>query len=249
MEQIIQNHDDMIFQILYIILIVIASTRKELKGKPWLIAFLVLGLVYSLCNMIFTDLFMSDVIDFSYYNNFFAPLFIFNIIGYCFLIPYVIIAGSETSSGTIERTDFSAEKQESLAIGGWLVLPAIGLILGPIINIVNIVIYTGLIEYVINVGFPGNLTINFLAEVGMLVFLIYAATRFFGKKANTPTVMIALLIFQLVVSGVSLAIHLYAEAEIFVDDSIEFFLRGLISAGIWIPYFIVSKRVKETFVN
>jgi hypothetical protein len=235
--------------IVYIILIVIASTRKELKGKGWLIAAILLILVNSLSYPIFIEFIESGVIKFLDYSHLSISLHIIYFSAFCLLIPYVIIAGSKTSSGSIEKTGISAEKQEALAIGGWLVLPAIALILSPIITISGFVISFVLMENTVDAGLLDHLYFASSIDVGILIFVIFAATRFFKKKANTPTVMIAFLIFQVLVLAVCSVIFLFAEAGTLVSSFIREFALALIAAIIWIPYFKVSKRVKETFVN
>ena len=251
MEQIVQGIILWSWPVVEVILIVIVSTRKELKGRAWLMASLIIGIVSVLCWRIPDLLLKFEVIESlsTLYDLFSLPLQIVSLIGNCLLIPYVIKAGSITSQDTIKQKLLSDDKQEALAIGGWLTFPAIGLILGPIIIIVSFIISVGLFEDVVDAGFGGIFVLNLLAEAGMLVFIIYAATRFFGKKSNAPTAMITLYIVQLVASAICLAINLSAEAEMFAAEDAKALAIGLIGAVIWIPYFRVSKRVKRTFVN
>ena len=111
------------------------------------------------------------------------------------------------------------------------------------------VIALGLYSDVSSAGYGGIYALELLVELGLLVFLIYAATRFFGKKRNAPSTIIALLITSLVSSGLLLVIELGAGAEEFAIENGKQLARSVIGAVIWIPYFRVSKRVKATFVN
>ena len=136
-----------------------------------------------------------------------------------------------------------------VGIGGWLVLPAIGFVLGPIIGVFSLGAAVGLFSDVANAGYGGLYSMELFVQVGLLVFLIYAATRFFRKKSDAPSTIIALLLVSLVASGLLLLIELGAGAEEFAIESGKQLVRDAIGAAIWIPYFRASKRVKATFVN
>ena len=136
-----------------------------------------------------------------------------------------------------------------VGIGGWLILPAIGLVLGPVIEVIGLVVALGLMSDVEDAGYGGVHAINIVAAVGLLAFMVYTATRFFGKKSNAPAVMIAFLAIQLVVLILLLLVELGAGAEEYAVESVKALVRSAIGAAIWIPYFKVSKRVKATFVN
>jgi hypothetical protein len=96
--------------------------------------------------------------------------------------------------------------------------------------------------------YQGIFALNMLFDVGMTAFLIYAAVRFFGKRRNAPATMIALMITGIVVNGLLLAINIGADAEPFAIECGKALVKAIVGAIIWIPYFLVSKRVKTTFV-
>jgi hypothetical protein len=146
-------------------------------------------------------------------------------------------------------SDTAMIDQKLVGIGGWLVVPAIGLVLAPIIMVVSLVMSVGLASDVARQGYGGIHALEMLYAFGMLIFIIYAAMRFFGKRSNAPSIMIALYVVQLVSEGVLLMIELGADAEPFAIESGKALVRSAMGAAIWIPYFRVSKRVKATFVN
>ena len=150
-----------------------------------------------------------------------------------------------------DQTEATAPAVDPRLVGirGWLVLPAIGFVLGPIVGVVMLVVALGLYSDVAAAGHGGLYARELLVEVGLLAFLIYAATRFFGKKRNAPSTIIALLTASLVSSGLLLVIELSEGPKVFAIESGKQLVRSVISAAIWIPYFRVSKRVKATFVN
>ncbi|MGD0183713.1 MAG: DUF2569 domain-containing protein [Roseiarcus sp.] len=134
-------------------------------------------------------------------------------------------------------------------MAGWLALPAIGLVLGPIVAVVFLIAGLRLFSDAEHAGYGGVYALELLVQVGMLAFITYAAMRFFGKKRDAPSTIIALLIAGLVSNGVLLLVELGAGAEVFAIESGKQLVRDIVGAAIWIPYFRVSKRVKMTFVN
>ena len=136
-----------------------------------------------------------------------------------------------------------------VGIGGWLILPAIGFALGPIHWVWRLIELFARFSEVADAGYRELYTFGLLVSVGLLVFLIYAATRFFGNKSDAPSTIIRFMAASLIASGVLLAVELAVGPKAFAIGSWRQFVRAAIRAAIWIPYFRVSKRVKATFVN
>jgi hypothetical protein len=150
-----------------------------------------------------------------------------------------------------EQSVFNVEavNEKLVGIGGWLILPAIGLVLGPIIGIVGLIAAMGMYSDVASAGYGGIYALELIVLIGLLGFMFYTATLFFKKKNKTPRTYIKFLIISLVSSGAMLLIELAAGAEVFAVETGKQLVREIISAAIWIPYFRVSKRVKATFVD
>lgn len=156
--------------------------------------------------------------------------------------------GGEVKSQPAE-TSVPAEDPQLVGIGGWLILPAIGLILGPVMAAGSIISSLTLFSDVADTGHGDLFTLEILVQLGLLIFLIYTAVRFFGRRRNAPSVIIALLIVTVAVSAILLVVELAVGAESFAVESGKALLRGIVGAAIWIPFFKVSKRVKATFVH
>lgn len=153
-------------------------------------------------------------------------------------------------------------------LGGWLVLVAIGLFLRPFIAAAGLF---GLFSpYVTNPQIwafftspsgqyysPAWLPI-FLFETAfnsaLIVFSLLLCVLFLGKRKVFPAVYIGVL--AVVLAGVVLDAaliaavpkdNLTAEMRTAMDSGAKDIVRNLIAAIIWIPYMLVSRRVKATF--
>lgn len=171
-------------------------------------------------NIWYVDLALSDGIDTRGKNN---------------------VAGSNLQSEGVDP--------KLAGIGGWLILPAIGFVLGPIIGVIMLIPAFQMYSEVARAGYGGIYALELVVGLGLLAFVIYAAALFFQKKEKAPRVIIGLIIVSLVASGALLVIELGAGAEVFARETIKQLIRDIIGAAIWIPYFRVSKRVKATFVH
>lgn len=114
-------------------------------------------------------------------------------------------------------------------IGGWLLLPALYVVLQPLLGLGGgalslWVSMTGGSRDVIFLGGP-------LLAYG--VFSTWVAVQFFRKKASAPGLFIAMLVVNV---GLAVAVH--------SDPA-----RAVVVAAVWTPYFLMSSRVKATFVR
>lgn len=150
----------------------------------------------------------------------------------------------------IEQAEVKQDIDDKLkGIRGWLILPAIGLILSPIIGVIGLFALLGMYQDIVRLGYGGVYTLELIVLFGLLVFTIYAAIKFFGKKKDAPKIMIILYSVSLVASLVLLGVELLAGPEEFAVETGKQLVRDIVAAAIWIPYFNVSKRVKATFVK
>jgi Protein of unknown function (DUF2569) len=156
-------------------------------------------------------------------------------------------------------------QQKSLkGIGGWLILPLLGLILSPLRLIY--MIYEGLwpifsSDYWEDLTSPGSesyhqlwTSVLIFEVVGNLaIFLVGLAAllSFLRKSRKAPKLMILWFFLALVFVGADTYLRGYIPGAALTYEaipSIELWRAG-ITAAIWIPYFLASKRVKATFVN
>lgn len=145
----------------------------------------------------------------------------------------------------------ACEDKELGKIGGFLYLPALGIILSIISGIYgflsSIKSYHGVTD--ITTALYPFIIYQMVCFAILLALSVYITGVFFGKKKKTPFYYILFISLNLmfVISNVAIAHFQYGVA---VDsDMLTSMARTLISACIWIPYFLVSVRVKRTFVR
>jgi len=149
-------------------------------------------------------------------------------------------------------------------LSGWLILVGIGLIIAPIrisftYGPMFYSIFTdGSFEVLTTPGSEqyhslwGPLLIfeviyNSLM-VAVSVFLIYL---FFTKNYLFPKVYIAMVLLSLFFIPLDawLGSFVITDEPMFDPDTTKEFARTLVSAVVWVPYMLISKRVKATFVE
>jgi hypothetical protein len=155
-----------------------------------------------------------------------------------------------------------AEEKNLEGLGGWLVLVGLGIIISPLRVIAMVFpVYS---EMFSNGSWaalttPGAEAYNPLwapilfgemaINGGLVLAWIFVAVLFFSKKKEFPKWYIGMLLFTLAFILIdALAIKLVLPNEpVFDAETVKEFGRTLIVTLIWVPYMLVSKRVKTTF--
>jgi Protein of unknown function (DUF2569) len=155
-------------------------------------------------------------------------------------------------------------KNELVGLHGWLVVVGFGVVLRPFIWVYSTYsLYSeainaegwSLISDPSSPGFQGGLVAMVYGEVVVnLLFLaacIYQAILFFSCKKWFPMVFIWLLVLTtfFILADSWLAHYMWPDTEIFDADTAKNLSRVIVPACIWIPYMLLSKRVKATFTH
>ena len=123
--------------------------------------------------------------------------------------------------------------QEQLkGLGGWLIIPIIGLFLSIAILIYHLI---SINKY--SFWFPGGLLS--LLYVILLIFSIITLISIFKKKKFVPKLMIFFY-------ATNILVYL---AKSLITENFDRIESPIVGGIIWSLYFIYSKRVKNTFVN
>ncbi len=150
-------------------------------------------------------------------------------------------------------------------IGGWLILVAIGLTFTPLrigydlltlTEYFNSNVWGALIDFNASarIMLTGLLMIvEMLYNFMYFVFSVLTVALFYSKRTILPRVAIILysasLFFLIIDTLFAFSINPDLYSAIDKQSSYKEIALAFIAAVIWIPYFIYSKRVKQTFVN
>jgi hypothetical protein len=135
-------------------------------------------------------------------------------------------------------------------IGGWLILPAIGIVLSPLLSL------AGIAESVDILGqlpsgtlIHGLVWVEVIANAAMVAFAVKVAFDFFRLKRQAPANYIAFLVTTVVLHAADLFVALQFLGMEFLPEDARTLTRAIIAGAVWIPYFVRSKRVANTFVR
>lgn len=153
---------------------------------------------------------------------------------------------------------------EFKGLGGWLILVGIGVVFTPIRLVVGLVsLYMpifadGTWEALTTAGsdayhpFWAPLIIGEIAFNSIMVVIsLYMVYLFFSKHYLFPKVFIAVVIISLVFIPLDswMVESIFPGEGVFDPATTKEFVRTLVAGLIWVPYMLLSKRVKATFVE
>ncbi len=151
-------------------------------------------------------------------------------------------------------------EQGPRGLGGWLIIPIIGLFLSPLINLFNMILNIQLINSTnwTKLTTPGGDSYHSMFKPALyfetgcnvlyILISIYLLVLLFQKKKLLPKLIIFYYIFNVVIEILITVLVNKINADIGTPP-VSFSIPAIISSLIWIAYFRKSKRVKNTFVN
>jgi hypothetical protein len=149
-------------------------------------------------------------------------------------------------------------------IGGWLILVVIGLLFSPVrisyFLVTNhwpifrdglwpVLTTPGTEAY--HVLWAPLITFEIVGNLGSIALALVTLWFLVRKSRRTPVLAISWLMWSaaFVVIDFFAADLIPAVASQSDPDNIKELLRSIVGAAIWVPYFLVSKRVKATFIE
>jgi len=127
-------------------------------------------------------------------------------------------------------------KKNPKGIGGWLILPTIGLFLSIIIYLILAVIEIAVVFLGAGTGWD---IIYLLTSAGMFGLVVYTLVLEFKKKKEFPK-------WAIILTALGVVVTIIFSIE---DSDYTGLVQSIVFAAIWIGYFLQSKRVKNTFTE
>jgi len=133
-------------------------------------------------------------------------------------------------------------------IGGWLIVPAIGLVLSPIsllfyISSEIMPAFTAVPLSETSGEFRTYLLLDLLLNLLVFAYTIVVAVLFFKRRRVAPKLVMSLYLLNL--------LFIIGERFVFMSlNELQWIIgiiNGIVPSLIWIPYFLLSKRVQATF--
>lgn len=158
----------------------------------------------------------------------------------------------------------SSTKEGPSGLGGWLVLVFIGLVLS-MLRIVSLLLGThaklvldGTLSRLSDPANPGYdpmwmplITFEVIGNLAMLALIASSLILLLMRSRYAPRVVIGMYAFNVALVAGDLLLGQLIEAvaaQPLDTDSLVELARGVLTACIWIPYFLVSVRVRNTFI-
>lgn len=196
-----------------------------------------------------------------------SPTFEINYVYLGFLILFAILAGAGAIALYFWRPDWPPPLYPDArltGLGGWLILPAISLFLNPIRMLIQMGSFAQCLnlEIWVKLTTPGQpayhplwgVTLLFETAYNLILFSvgILLLVLFFQRRKTFPPIMVGFLALMLLgnfFDGALVAAISSTVPEAATDDSASGIAQSIIGCSIWIPYFLVSRRVKSTFTR
>ncbi len=168
------------------------------------------------------------------------------------------------SGAAEDKRDLTEEELRLKGLGGWLILVGIGVVLGPIRSLLETVplFYSLFADGTFSlltdpdsnayIPFIGAYIIGEVISNSIIILAsLYLIYLFFSKHYLFPKFYIGVVVATLAVIFIDAWIGtLFFPNEPLMNEEVaREFIRTLVVAMIWIPYMLVSKRVKLTFVE
>lgn len=138
-------------------------------------------------------------------------------------------------------------KPEPKGIAGWLIIPAIGLVLAPIKSAAMLFMGLSMIQsFAPELTGDPRLWLSGAIDIAMIVATIIVAVLFFKKKSIAVRAIISLMAASILGNIVQAFLNVAMFEEV---DTIKPVIHACVFGAIWIPYFLKSRRVKNTFTE
>ncbi|WP_295791605.1 DUF3857 domain-containing protein [Mucilaginibacter sp.] len=141
-------------------------------------------------------------------------------------------------------------------LGGWLILLLVGLFLTPIVIVINLNdtkyftmdVWNSISKYSYANGLKAHIIFKVAGSVILMAYSLFCLVLFLNRRDILPKYMIGYLVYGIVFRVADL-IFVHSVSRLAISNQFsEAVISSVVAGAIWIPYFLKSTRVKETFI-
>ena len=157
--------------------------------------------------------------------------------------------------------DINLGKQQPSGLGGWLILPSLGLLISPLLMVKSLYdAYSPLmsaeaLQLLTNTQLPTHnprllpvVGLELLINIAFVLFTLVIIPKFFKMQASVPKLMVIWYAAPVAIHALDIILTAFAVSKASADPQLTGdTVRAFLIAAIWIPYFMNSIRVKNTF--
>lgn len=146
-------------------------------------------------------------------------------------------------------------------IGGWLLVAIVALFVFMVLNMVDLYEIVALVnsQEFQAVKDPGSIsyqpywmhlvTYDIFFYITAILFILLIGFSIIRRSRRFKSFCVALLLFNVFANIAGLVLYKIAIPSVDVQASVFSIVLALALAGIWIPYVIKSKRIRNTFIR
>jgi hypothetical protein len=252
------------YPLAFIVVIILAATRRKFPGKPWLLAYLSIELAITLAWRFPRLMLEFDVLEYDisrFYDVWSLPLNIVGLAGSFLLVPFVLAVANPSDVRVADGADVGTQR-EALPTGdttspfygvhGWLkFFVVVNMYIAPVLFGIQQIM--GFIGFGILAGdYPGIVVVGLIeAAVGIFLLVKWIMIARCLRDIVPGVVQEAkkwlLISLAWNVLSTPLVFMSGMDAEDVMPGAIKQLFGGIIAFAIWYSYFNVSKRVKATY--
>jgi hypothetical protein len=144
------------------------------------------------------------------------------------------------------------------AIGGWLILAIIGLVVAPFIYLYNLFSTNNFSQSTWNAFSLSGFGIWKFVIIFQITFItlficgtVFLSILFFNRDKRLPKYIIIYYCMTIFYNLCEVLFYLLLDSNERdgIEEELKILIRSIIGGAIWIPYFILSARVKRTFLK
>ncbi|WP_439815818.1 DUF2569 domain-containing protein [Zavarzinia sp. CC-PAN008] len=135
-------------------------------------------------------------------------------------------------------------------IGGWLILPAIGTFLGPVLwGFYGLSAAMTLTAMPADAPLTALIVMEAIGNLALFALNLWALFLLAGRRRGFPRAFIIVAVGGFVLAVVDGAWAMSLLGESVAQPAWQQIIRSAIFPAVWVPYMLVSRRVRNTFIR